>query len=294
VAAVAIGAGLRFIPGSPFGPTSGSNQAGPTTGVGAGPGAPTAPNATSAAPTTPALTPLPFRSTNVSVKTTGFWSWALMDRRTGAIVGSKNYTAQSTTASMIKAWLASDYLRRAAERGVTPNSTMMRTLEIMIRDSDNNAAVTVYAANGRTASINRLISMCKLTDSKATSGEWSRTYVSARDTVRMGDCIASGKAAGARWTPWVLDMMRKVRGVGDFGIRKALPKDEAAEVAIKNGWLLRDEDMKWHVSCMAIGDTWVMSVLQRFPSTGDWNGDFNHTRAICQKVAAQLLAAATP
>jgi hypothetical protein len=235
---------------------------------------------------------MPFRSTNVSISTTGFWSWALLDRRTGAIVGSKNYTAQSTTASMIKAWLASDYLRRAAERGETPSSSTLHTLEIMIRDSDNNAATWTYKANGSLESINRLISICKLTDSKGTRGEWSKTYVSARDTVRMGECVASGKAAGKKWTPWLLGMMRKVRGVGDFGIRDALSDSAAAKVAIKNGWLLRDEDMKWHVSCLAIGDTWVMSVLQRYPSTGNWNADFNHTRSVCKQVAAQLLAAA--
>src|SRR3954464_1572399 len=137
----------------------------------------------------------------------------------------------------------------------------------MIRDSDNNAGQTIYKANGGTASIRRLISTCKLTDSTAVPGEWGTTRVSARDTVRMADCIGSGRAAGAKWTPWVLDMMRTVRGVGDFGIRDALPDATAAKVAIKNGWLLRDEDHNWHVSCMAIGDTWTMSVLQRYPST---------------------------
>ncbi|GAA1736722.1 serine hydrolase [Luedemannella helvata] len=290
VAVVTVGAGLRFIPGAPLAPagTSG-DQSGNTIA------AARAPSPKSDAPHTsePALTPLPFRSTNVSLKTTGFWSWALLDRRTGAIVGSRNYASTSTTASMIKAWLAADYLRRAAEHGETPSSSRLHTIEIMIRDSDNNAAGTIYNADGRTASINRLIKMCKLTDSRATRGEWSRTYVSARDTVRMGDCIADGVAAGKKWTPWLLNMMRKVRGVGDFGIRAALPEPAAAEVAIKNGWLLRDEDLKWHVSCMAIGGTWVMSVLQRYPSTGDWNGDFAHARSVCKQVAAQLLAAAT-
>src|SRR5204863_138178 len=80
----------------------------------------------------------------------------------------------------------------------------------------------------------RLITMCGLTDSSAVPNEWGTTRLSARDAVRMGDCIADGTAAGPTWTPWVLDMMRKVRGVGDFGIRDVLPPAQAAKVAIKN------------------------------------------------------------
>jgi len=276
VGLVAIGAGLKFLPGLPFsvGPGLAATRGGPT------------PVVTTPPPPPP---PLAFHEAPVSVDTKGFMSWALLDRNTGEIVGSANLTeAKSTTASMIKAWLAADYLRRASEKGETPSKSRLGDLEIMIRDSDNNAATRTYNANGKTASIQRLIAMCGLTESKATSGQWSRTYVSARDTVRMGLCIGDGRAAGPTWTPWVLDMMRQVRGIGDFGIRKALPPDQAAQVAIKNGWLLRDEDHLWHTSCMAIGKDWVMAVLQRYPPTAGWNTDFEHTRQVCQEVATQL------
>jgi hypothetical protein len=239
----------------------------------------------------PKPTPLPFRSTQVYVNTTGFWSWALMDRRTGKIVGSSNLKQTNTTASMIKPWLAADYLRMADERGETPTASRLHQLEIMIRDSDNAAALETFTLNGKTASIERLISMCGLTDSQAVPNEWGTTRVSARDAVRMGDCIADGTAAGETWTPWVLDMMRRVRGVGDFGPRDVLPDAQAAKVAIKDGWLLRDEDKNWHVNCLAVADTWAMVVMQRYPSTGKDNNDedFAHTRQVCRDVASQLL-----
>jgi hypothetical protein len=164
----------------------------------------------------------------------------------------------------------------------------------MIRDSDNNVADQTYDDNGGNASIERLISMCKLTDSKADPGWWSGTTISARDTVRMGGCIADGRAAGAKWTPWILDMMRKVRGAGDFGIREALPAAAQGQVAIKNGWLQRDDDNNnWHTSCLAIGDTWVLSVLQRYPSQSTFDADFQHTADVCKKVATQLLNPST-
>src|SRR5438477_9028245 len=51
----------------------------------------------------------------VTISTTGFWSWALMDRTNGAITAaSPNAAATNVTASMIKAWLAADFLRRSA------------------------------------------------------------------------------------------------------------------------------------------------------------------------------------
>jgi hypothetical protein len=278
----AVGVGLRYLPGSPLSAQSPSGGTDPeAVGSSESPVAPT-----------PEPEPLPFRAaeiTTAGMQTKGFLSWALLDRRSGEIVGASNMTKTTTTASMIKAWLAADFLRRAADRGVTPDANRLGDLEIMIRDSDNNAAIRTYDANGQTASIKRLIDICELTDSKAVPGLWSNTRVSARDTVRMGQCLADGRAAGKKWTPWLLDMMRKVRDIGDFGIREALPEGQRSQVAIKNGWLLRDEDDHWHTNCLAIGDTWVMAVLQRYPNQGDWNADFAHTRQVCADVARALL-----
>jgi hypothetical protein len=286
----AIGVSVRVLPGTP---TAGANNPtkGPTASASVSPSASPTPTASPSRSPKPRLTPLPFRSAKVTVATAGFWNWALLDRRTGKIVGSSNYKQTSTTASMIKPWLAADYLRMADERGETPDAARLHQLEIMIRDSDNPAALETYTLNGKTDSINRLIRMCGLTDSQAVPNEWGTTRVSVRDAVRMGDCIADGTAAGPTWTPWVLDMMRRVRGMGDFGPRDVLPAAQASKVAIKDGWLLRDEDNNWHVNCLAVADTWAMAIMQRYPSTGKDNieADFAHTRQVCRDVASQLL-----
>jgi Beta-lactamase enzyme family len=234
------------------------------------------------------LPPLPFAAAPVAVDTDGFLSWALLDRRTGDIVGSENLAATSTTASMVKPWLAADYLRRIAANGEQPSDARLADLTAMIRDSDNEAAERIYNLNGETDSIRRMIDLCELTESTATPGYWSTTRVSARDTVRLADCLADGRAAGPNWTEWLLEQMRGVRGDGDFGIRNALPAAEAARVAVKNGWLLRDDDGLWHVACLAVADDWAMAVLQRYPPKGEYSADFAHTRQVCQRVAEQL------
>jgi hypothetical protein len=293
VAVLAIAA-LPYIPGSPLAAFSapeilGSGRAekAPSSAPAAnasGVAAPTSPTPTVAV-STPVARPL-IHAGPVTISSPGFWSWAVMDARTGQINGSSNLNAVNDTASMIKAWLAADFLRRAAERNQDPGTSRLHEVSIMIRDSDNEAAEDIYQVNGSTASINRLISICGLTDSRATSGSWSKTYLSSRDAVRMGKCIADGRAAGGKWTSWLLTEMRNVRGYGRFGIISALPPDVAKTVAIKNGWLLRTDGLM-RINCLAIGTDWVLAVLVRYAgSLGEAYGI-----GICKSVAAQLLKA---
>ncbi len=234
----------------------------------------------------PTLPPLPVAPVDVEVDATGWWSWALMDTRTGEISGSANKDETNNTASLIKAWIAADFLRLSAANGETPNDSRMHQLSIMIRDSDNDAATSLFRAVDRTDSIKRMIRICKLTDSSpAADGGWSTTALSPEDAVRMGACIADGRAAGPKWTDWLLDEMRAVRGVGNFGIRKAFPTDEQRNIAIKNGWVDRVETKKFEVNCLAIGDGWALSVMSRYSI----NLGYTYGAETCQDVAAQLI-----
>ncbi|MGC9671496.1 serine hydrolase [Planosporangium sp. 12N6] len=234
---------------------------------------------------TPAAAQPLLRAASVTMPAAVFRSWALLDTRTGKLSGSDTIAATSDTLSMVKAWLAADHLRLAAQRRERPSTERLDELSIMIRDSDNEAAEDIFRRNGGTASIQRLIRTCGLTDSSAVPGRWSETRMSARDAVRMGACLADGRAAGPQWTSWVLDEMRRVRGDGRFGIVKALPAEAAAKTAIKNGWLLRDTDGLWHVNCLAVGDGWALAVMLRYqPSLG-----FPYGGAVCEQVTRQLL-----
>jgi hypothetical protein len=279
---LALTGGLLFVPGSPF-----KNSAQPHSLTSPTPTASTSPSASA-----PALSPLPLASAPVTVPAeVKFVGWALIDQRTGEIVGNENMDKVNTTASMIKAWIAADFLRTNAEKGITPSASRMHEVSIMIRDSDNNAATDLYAVNGASQSIQRLIDICGLTDSKAGS-RWSLTQLSPRDAARMGLCIANGKAAGTKWTDWLLNEMRNVRGEGDFGIRTVFPADQKAKIAIKNGWFPRPgsagswpEDGNWHMNNLAIGDTWVLAIEIRYPNSMS----FEHGQQLIKDIAQQLL-----
>ncbi|HEU5109774.1 MAG TPA: serine hydrolase [Micromonosporaceae bacterium] len=275
-------AALRYLPGSPLAASAAPAWVPPPGGASApasNPGDAPTPTPTP----TEELEPLSIGPAKVSVQSDGWVAWAWQDLRTGKIYGSKNMGSTSTTASLVKAWIGADYLRRAAEQGRTPNATQMRMVSIMIRDSDNEAASTLFDAVGGRRSTERMIEFCGMTDSKASSN-WSITRLSPRDITRLGACLLDGRAAGPKWTKYLISEMRQVRGVGDFGIRKAFPAKESKTIAIKNGWVTRDNLGEWHVNCLAIGDGWTMGVMTRYPT----DRDYTYGAELCKNVAAQL------
>ncbi|MEV6812008.1 hypothetical protein [Micromonospora sp. NPDC051296] len=268
----------------------------------------------SVAAPTPVPPPLPTLAAGpVSVGFKGdFFSWALLDRESGKISGSKNMTATSSTESMIKAWIVSDYLRQLGDK--EPTAALKKAASLAIRDSDDDATNIVYRAAGGSYAvpaggqpgpvIKRAISICGLTDTKrgdvsGYEGYWSFTRMSPRDAVRVGDCIADGKAAGPKWTEWVLAEMSKVRGStaakdqkarsggGKWGIVDGLPKSIISQgpVSIKNGWTPLNYDGNWHVNCLAVTEKWSLAVMLRYPQSSglDYGAD------VCASVASQLV-----
>ncbi|MBQ0992952.1 hypothetical protein KBX08_23025 [Micromonospora sp. H61] len=286
---------LRLLPGSPFESSAaakwgdaGSGTSDRPTGAGTDRSA-RQPSAPSPKPS-PSLEPLPFVAKDLDLNIEGWYAWSVLDRRTGKIIGSKNMDETSTTASMIKAWIVADYLRRAADAGQTPSDAKLADATRIIRDSDNTRAEQFYNLVDRDASIKRLISMCKLTDSSVAPDKgWSRTALSPRDTARMGNCIVTGTAAGPKWTKWLLNEMKQVRGAGDFGIRKAFPASEQKKIAIKNGWIDRTREQEMHINCLAIGDTWTMGVMVKYPI----NMGYDYGMKNCQKITEALLRPGT-
>jgi hypothetical protein len=289
VAVILVGlmlASLRFVPGSPFRSTAAQSgtASGRSTGTPADRSTRTKPTAQPSP--SPSLEPLPFQAKQLDLDIKGWYAWSVLDKRTGKIIGSKNMGETNTTASMIKSWIVADYLRLTAEAGQTPSDAKLGDATMIIRDSDNTRAEQFYNNVGRSASIKRLIKTCGLTDSKvASDGGWSRTALSPRDTARLGLCIDDGRAAGPKWTKWLVNEMRQVRGVGDFGIRKAFPAKVQKNIAIKNGWIDRQKEQEMHINCLAIGDTWTMGVMVRYPITMGYQYGMDN----CEKITEALL-----
>ncbi len=231
------------------------------------------------------------RPPQVTVRVDGTYAWAFLDRTTGARYGSANADATNFSESMIKSWIAADFLRRADEQNQDPPPYRMDQLVRMIRDSSNGAAESIWIANGQDAGIRRLIDLCRLKHTRVFPDMWSQTMISANDAVRMGECVANGTAAGPQWTGWLLEEMRKVRGTtsqqpdgGRWGIIDALPPTDAAAIAIKNGWTLHS-DNTWNVNCLAIDSGWILAVMTDYPGARG----LAYGAEICAMVTRQVL-----
>lgn len=246
-----------------------------------------------------AAPPLPsLRAGAVSIGTTTvFFGWALLDRKSGQVSGSTNYqTGTNTTESMIKAWIVSDYLRQHA----SPSDAVLNELKLAIIDSNDDMAQKYYRLDGGNAVVQRLISMCKLAHTTVKSGWWSMTQMTPQDAVTYGQCVANGTAAGGKWTDWVLQTMREVRGTvsqqpadqktggGRWGIIDALPWNLAPQASIKNGWTYIFADGLWHVNCLAILPDSVLAVMMRYRSTNNVAG-LKVGATICASVTSQLV-----
>lgn len=231
-----------------------------------------------------------------------FFSWALMDRQIDTISGAENLTDTSSTESMIKVWFVADYLNQLGDE--TPSMRMRDAITTVIRDSDDDAANLLYREVGRSATIDRMISTCGLTDTKPGTvpgyiGWWSFTQMSPRDAVRLGDCIADGTAAGPRWTELLLDEMSQVRGTtaaddqnarsggGRWGIIDGLPESITSQgpISMKNGWTALNYDGNWHVNCLAVNDQWSLAVMMRYPQ----QSGLDYGAQTCASVATQLV-----
>lgn len=235
----------------------------------------------------PSPTPPPFdlakvdTSELVSVTTEAWFSWALMDRKDGALIGSANSAETNRTCSMIKSWIAADYLRQKP----SPSDARLADIEIMIRDSDSVTADRLMNEIGRVPSFTRMRDLCKTTDFTP-KNTWSQAVVSARDMCRVGDTVAKGAIANPKWTEHVLGLMRTVRR-GSWGVREAFPPAEHPGIAIKNGWDTTAAKGTYHANCLAIHDRWVMVVLTRYPLKISANETYGAD--VCKSVATQLL-----
>lgn len=250
----------------------------------------TPPETTAAASPTAATSPRP---SGPPTTDPGMWlSWAFFDRATGQTQRGGD-TGTSNTESMIKVAIGAQYLRNLELAGKPPTDGELHQISIMIRDSDNQAAETLYRAGGHDGMLRAVVDTCGLQETTTKPGWWSETQMTPADAAGMGACIANGRICSIEWVTWLLGEMRSVRGVGRFGIIDVHPVDGDKPLAIKNGYQTRGG--QWDINCLAIADNWSAAVMMRYPINGRTPAGARVTRGIeygaqmCAQVAAMIL-----
>lgn len=213
------------------------------------------------------------------IQTSHWYSWALLDQSTGTVVGSENFNKPSYLGAVMKPWIAADYLNRHPN----PSNFVLDELSTMIMDNNDEMA---YKYFGEGSSLKRFVKACGITDIVYRNWSWSLTEISARDMVRYGACIYNGDATSDKWTDWIVDKMRNVRGDGDFGSRRLF--QDRTQIATSNGWFFWEG--KWYVNCLAVTSEWAISVVQQWPYSG---GDLQYGIALanpnCKSITDQVL-----
>lgn len=206
---------------------------------------------------------------------------ALLDVVVEAERALQQLASRNTTESMIKAWLAVDYV---ASRKSVVSAADEGLIAEMIRVSDDKAAQALYLRLGSDASVRRMIATCALQNTSVQPNWWSRTRMPASDATLLGKCVARGPGMSPEWRDKLLGMMRTLGPGNAFGIPEA-PALAGRQLAVKNGWTLHGST--WAVNCLGVWDHWVLAVMVRYPDRGD---EHRYGARICSAVAQQLFA----
>lgn len=172
---------------------------------------------------------------------------AVLDRNTGQLVTNGNGMTIAI-ASVVKLFIADDLLLQESEGRTTLSPEDRKSLDVMLRSSDDSAAEVFWNRSGGSAIIDRVVDRYGLSQTRRPSnGRWFNTISTATDLIRYYDMLLSG-AGGlpseqaniilsnlAASTPTAPDGM--VPG-GIYPQRFGIPEGMFAEpVAVKQGWM---------------------------------------------------------
>lgn len=205
---------------------------------------------------------------------------AVLDRNTGQLVTNGN-TMPIAIASVVKLFIADDLLLQVAQGKTALTPEDHRSLDVMLRSSDDSAAEVFWNRSGGTAIIDRIVRRYGLTSTRRPSdGRWFNTISTAPDLVRYYDMLLSGTGGLPREqvnlilsdlsasTPTAPDGM--VPG-GVYPQRFGIPEGLFAEpVAVKQGWMCCIGSDWMHLSTGVIGpDRRYIMVIGSMQAVGD-------------------------
>ncbi|MGB3484379.1 MAG: hypothetical protein WBB07_19450 [Mycobacterium sp.] len=167
----------------------------------------------------------------------------ILDRETREEV-TAGRTSGWATASVVKLFIADDLLLR--EPDLSPEDR--KSLDVMLRSSDDSAAEVFWNRGGGSAIVDRVTDRYGLTStSPPGNGRWFNTITSAQDLVRYYDMLLSGTGGlpTERANMIVSDLANSTPTAPDgtqpggiypqrFGIPEGLPGER---VAVKQGWM---------------------------------------------------------
>lgn len=162
-------------------------------------------------------------------------SLVIKDNRTGAML-TYQPTTRYQTASTVKVDILSALLLQTKAQGRELTSTEKQEAELMITQSDNDAATELYEDIGNDAGLTAANKLFGLTDTTSgTDGMWGVTLTTAADQMKLLDAVLDPHGPlGADRSAYLRGLMGQVESDQKWGISAAAKHGE--DFILKNGW----------------------------------------------------------
>jgi hypothetical protein len=164
----------------------------------------------------------------------------VQDRNTGQSL-SNGDNSSFPTASVVKLFIADDLLLQESKGQTTLSPADRKSLDIMLRSSDDSAAQNFWNRSGGNAVISRVVARYGLTGTTAPyNGHWDVTTTTASDLVRYYDKLLDGSGGlPPEQANVIMGNLAQSTPTGTDGYpqRFGIPEGLYAEpVAVKQGW----------------------------------------------------------
>jgi hypothetical protein len=179
--------------------------------------------------------------------TTVDFSVAIVDHRSGTAFAYRGDVAFSS-ASVVKVDILATLLLQARQGGHQISDADEGLADIMITQSDNDAASTLWSEIGDADGLSAANRTFGLTNTDPGEyGYWGLTTTTASDQVKLLDAIANPKGPLGSANATVLHLMGEVVSDQAWGVSAAARTGETT--ILKNGWLSMDShDGLWEVN----------------------------------------------
>ncbi|MBJ7400966.1 hypothetical protein [Mycolicibacterium sp.] len=223
-------------------------------------GAPLAPAIPSAAPPDPVanLEAMARKATSDAASDGADITFTLLDRKTGRLISSGDQ-APFPLASVAKLFIADDLLMGLSKSKRKLSTEDRRSLDVMLRSSDDFPADDFWIRDGGNAVIARVVARYGLASTTAPyDGNWWNTMSTTKDLVRYYDMLLDG--TGGLPPEQAAVIMSNLaastpKGIDGYPQRFGIPDGLFAEsVAVKQGWMCCWNGPNWlHMSTGVIG-----------------------------------------
>ncbi|WP_405020386.1 class A beta-lactamase-related serine hydrolase [Kitasatospora sp. NBC_00070] len=200
----------------------------------------------SASPTPADPDPAPaVRAAAAAVAAQGAVSVAVLDTASG--VSASYGTGSFVTASIVKADILAALLWQRQQAGRELTAAEQATAALMIEQSDNDAADTLYTAVGEATGLDAANQVFGLTATTAgPDGHWGLTETTATDQLRLLQVVfGTGSPLSTDRQTYLQGLMGQVATDQDWGVSAA---DQDGAYTLKNGWLPRTATGLWVVN----------------------------------------------